>query len=48
MTAGLQVPKLDPRGVARRVANDVTRTVKSKLSEDLIALYPRIAVARAA
>ena len=60
MTAGLEVPKLDPRGVARQVvdairagdlevlADDTTRTVKSKLSEDVIALYPQIAEARAA
>jgi NAD(P)-dependent dehydrogenase (short-subunit alcohol dehydrogenase family) len=60
MTAGLEVPKLDPRGVAAQVADairagdlevladDITRTVKSKLSEDVIALYPQIAEARAA
>ena len=60
MTAGLEVPKLDPRGVARQVADaigagdlevladDITRTVKSKLSEDLVALYPQIAETQAA
>ena len=60
MTADLEVPKLDPRAVARQVADairagdlevladDITRTVKSKLSGDLVALYPQIAQAAAA
>jgi NAD(P)-dependent dehydrogenase (short-subunit alcohol dehydrogenase family) len=60
MTAGLEVPKLDPRAVARQVADaigagdlevladDITRTVKSKLSGDLVALYPQIAETQAA
>jgi len=60
MTAHLDVPKLDPRDVARQVADaisagdpevladDVTRTVKSKLSKDVTALYPQITEARAA
>ena len=60
MTAGLDVSKLDPRAVARQVADairagdlevladDTTRTVKSKLSQDVTALYPQIAQPRAA
>ena len=60
MTARLDVAKLDPRDVARQVADaisagelevladDITRTVKSKLSEEVTALYPQIAEARAA
>lgn len=51
MTAGLEVPKANPRGIAAQLADaiasgapevladDTTRMVKSKLSEDLSALY---------
>ena len=55
MTAGLDVPKADPREVARQtadaiiagefeiLADDTTRTVKSQLSGDLTALYAQLA-----
>ena len=55
MTAGLDVPKADPREVARKtaeaildgefeiLADDTTRAVKSKLSGDLAALYAQLA-----
>jgi|tagenome__1003787_1003787.scaffolds.fasta_scaffold20916102_2 NAD(P)-dependent dehydrogenase (short-subunit alcohol dehydrogenase family) len=51
MTAGVQAPKADPRDIARQtvdaiasgalevLADETTRTVKSKLSEDVSALY---------
>jgi hypothetical protein len=51
MTAGIKAPKADPRDIARQAANAIasgalevladgtTRTVKSRLSEDLSALY---------
>jgi NAD(P)-dependent dehydrogenase (short-subunit alcohol dehydrogenase family) len=55
MTAGLDVPKADPREVARQaadaiiagtfeiLADDTTRAVKSQLSGDLTALYAQLA-----
>jgi NAD(P)-dependent dehydrogenase (short-subunit alcohol dehydrogenase family) len=55
MTAGLDVPKADPREVARKtaeailagefevLADDTTRAVKSQLSGDLTALYAQLA-----
>jgi NAD(P)-dependent dehydrogenase (short-subunit alcohol dehydrogenase family) len=55
MTAGLDVPKLDPRDVARQaadavsagayevLADDTTRMVKSQLSQDVTALYAQLA-----
>jgi NAD(P)-dependent dehydrogenase (short-subunit alcohol dehydrogenase family) len=51
MTAGVQAPKADPRDIARQavdaiesgalevLADETTRTVKAKLSEDIGALY---------
>jgi len=60
MTAGLEVPKDDPREVARQavdaiaagdyevLADDTTRSVKSRLSQDVTALYPQLATAGAA
>jgi NAD(P)-dependent dehydrogenase (short-subunit alcohol dehydrogenase family) len=51
MTAGIKAPKADPRDIARQaadaiasgalevLADETTRTVKSRLSEDLSALY---------
>ncbi len=51
MTAGIQAPKADPRDIASQaadaiasgapevLADETTRTVKSKLSEDVSALY---------
>ena len=59
MTAGLEVPKDDPREVARQavdaiaagdyevLADDTTRSVKSRLSQDVTALYPQLATAGA-
>jgi hypothetical protein len=55
MTAGLDVPKPDPRDVARQaadavsagayevLADDTTRMVKSQLSQDVTALYAQLA-----
>jgi hypothetical protein len=55
MTAGLDVPKADPRDVARQavdaiaagayevLADDTTRMVKSQLSQDVTALYAQLA-----
>ena len=55
MTSGLDVPKVDPREVARQtaeailagefevLADETTRAVKSQLSGDLTALYPQLA-----
>ena len=60
MTAGLEVPKDDPREVARQavdaiaagdyevLADDTTHSVKSRLSQDVTALYPQLATAGAA
>jgi NAD(P)-dependent dehydrogenase (short-subunit alcohol dehydrogenase family) len=57
MTAGLDVPKIDPREVARQaadailagtyevLADDTTRHVKSQLSQDLTSLYAQLAAA---
>jgi NAD(P)-dependent dehydrogenase (short-subunit alcohol dehydrogenase family) len=57
MTAGLDVPKADPRDVARQavdailagayevLADDTTRLVKSQLSRDVTALYAQLAAA---
>jgi NAD(P)-dependent dehydrogenase (short-subunit alcohol dehydrogenase family) len=57
MTAGLNVPKADPRDVARQTADAIatgkfevladgtTRTVKSQLSRDLTNLYQQLAAA---
>jgi NAD(P)-dependent dehydrogenase (short-subunit alcohol dehydrogenase family) len=54
MTAGFDIPKVDPRDVARQtadairagvfelLADDITRTVKSQLSGQLIDLYPQL------
>jgi NAD(P)-dependent dehydrogenase (short-subunit alcohol dehydrogenase family) len=54
LTAGFDAPKADPREVARQTANaieagtfelladDITRTIKSKLSADILALYPEL------
>jgi NAD(P)-dependent dehydrogenase (short-subunit alcohol dehydrogenase family) len=51
MTVGVQAPKADPRDIARQaidaiesgvlevLADETTRTVKAKLSEDIGALY---------
>jgi NAD(P)-dependent dehydrogenase (short-subunit alcohol dehydrogenase family) len=56
MTAALDVPKADPRDVARQavdaiaagafevLADDTTRIVKSQLSQDVTALYAQLAV----
>lgn len=55
MTAALDVPKADPRDVARQavdaiaagayevLADDVTRHVKSQLSQEVVALYGQLA-----
>jgi hypothetical protein len=55
MTAGLDIPKADPREVARQtadaiatgrfevLADETTRTVKSQLSQDLTNLYRQLA-----
>jgi NAD(P)-dependent dehydrogenase (short-subunit alcohol dehydrogenase family) len=57
MTAGLDVPKADPREIARQtvdaittgqfevLADETTRTVKSQLSDDLTNLYRQLAAA---
>jgi hypothetical protein len=57
MTAGLDVPKADPRDIARQtadaiatgqfevLADETTRTVKSQLSHDLTDLYRQLAAA---
>jgi NAD(P)-dependent dehydrogenase (short-subunit alcohol dehydrogenase family) len=57
MTAGLDVPKADPRDVARQaadaivagafevLADDTTRLVKSQLSQDVTSLYAQLAAA---
>lgn len=57
MTAGLDAPKIDPREVARQVADgilvgeyeiladEITRTVKSQLSNDVTALYGQLQAA---
>ena len=57
MTARVDAPKADPRDIARQtadaiiagdyeiLADDTTRTVKSHLSEDVIALYAQLAAA---
>jgi NAD(P)-dependent dehydrogenase (short-subunit alcohol dehydrogenase family) len=57
MTAGLDAPKVDPRDVARQaadgilagryevLADEVTRTVKSQLSNDITALYGQLQAA---
>ncbi|HEY2593904.1 MAG TPA: KR domain-containing protein [Chloroflexota bacterium] len=57
MAAGLQVPKVDPRDVARQtadaieagelevLADDTTRRVKSGLAGDVTALYPQLLAA---
>jgi NAD(P)-dependent dehydrogenase (short-subunit alcohol dehydrogenase family) len=57
MTAGLDVPKADPRDVARQaadaivagafevLADDTTRLVKSQLSRDVTSLYAQLAAA---
>ena len=51
MTAGIQAPKADPRDIGRQIvdamasgalevlADETTRTIKSKLSDDVSALY---------
>jgi NAD(P)-dependent dehydrogenase (short-subunit alcohol dehydrogenase family) len=56
MTATLEVPKVDPRDVARQtvdgilsgafevLADDTSRRVKSGLSADITALYPQLAL----
>jgi NAD(P)-dependent dehydrogenase (short-subunit alcohol dehydrogenase family) len=55
MTAGVDAPKADPRDVARQtadaiiagdfeaLADDAARMLKSRLSEDVAALYPQLA-----
>lgn len=60
MVADLDVPKIDPRAVAVQVVNaiaarsfevladDLTRSVKSRLAEDVTVMYPGLATARAA
>ena len=57
MTAGLDVPKADPRVIARRtadaiiagdfevLADDTTRAIKSQLSQDVTALYTQLTAA---
>ena len=57
MTARVDAPKADPRDIARQtadaiiagdyeiLADDTTRTVKSRLSEDVTALYAQLAAA---
>jgi NAD(P)-dependent dehydrogenase (short-subunit alcohol dehydrogenase family) len=57
MTAGLDAPKIDPREVARQVADgilageyeiladEISRTVKSQLSNDVTALYGQLQAA---
>ncbi len=57
MTAGLDAPKIDPREVARQVADgilageyeiladEISRTVKSQLSNDVTALYRQLRAA---
>ena len=57
MTARVDAPKAEPRDIARQtadaiiagdfeiLADDVTRAVKSRLSEDLTALYAQLAAA---
>ena len=57
LTAHLDVPKADPRDIAKQtadailagqfevLADDTTRTVKSQLSHDLTNLYPQLAAA---
>lgn len=57
MTARLDVPKADPRDIARQTADAITvgqyeiladqttRTVKSQLSHDLTNLYQQLAAA---
>ena len=57
MTAHLDVPKADPRDIARQTADAIatgqyeiladqtTRTVKSQLSHDLTNLYQQLAAA---
>jgi NAD(P)-dependent dehydrogenase (short-subunit alcohol dehydrogenase family) len=57
MTARVQAPKADPRDIARQtadaiiagdyeiLADDTTRAVKSRLSEDVAALYAQLAAA---
>jgi NAD(P)-dependent dehydrogenase (short-subunit alcohol dehydrogenase family) len=57
MTAGLDVPKADPRDIARQtadaiatgqfevLADETTRAVKSRLSQDLTNLYAQLAAA---
>jgi NAD(P)-dependent dehydrogenase (short-subunit alcohol dehydrogenase family) len=59
LTAGFHVPTVDPRDVARQtvaaieagtfelLADDITRLVKSQLSEDLDTLYPQLNLATA-
>jgi NAD(P)-dependent dehydrogenase (short-subunit alcohol dehydrogenase family) len=54
LTAGFDVPKADPRDVARQtadaiasgafelLADDQTRRVKSELSKDVVAMYPQL------
>jgi hypothetical protein len=55
MTAGVDVPKIDPRDVAVLVADailagdfevladDLTRSVKSRLADDITSMYPALA-----
>jgi hypothetical protein len=57
MTARVDLPKADPREIARQtadailagdyeiLADDTTRTVKSQLSTDVTALYAQLAAA---
>jgi NAD(P)-dependent dehydrogenase (short-subunit alcohol dehydrogenase family) len=57
LTAGFEAPKADPRQVARQtvdaittgafelLADDIARTVKSQLSDDVAALYPQLSPA---
>jgi NAD(P)-dependent dehydrogenase (short-subunit alcohol dehydrogenase family) len=57
MTARLDVPKADPRDIARQTADAIatgqfevladqtTRTVKSRLSDELTSLYQQLAAA---
>ena len=57
MVAKLDVPKADPRDIARQtadailtgdfevLADDLTRSVKSRLSDDVTALYAQLAAA---
>jgi NAD(P)-dependent dehydrogenase (short-subunit alcohol dehydrogenase family) len=57
MTSGLDVPKADPRDIARQaidailagepelLADETTRTVKAALSGEVSALYPQLAAA---